>query len=84
MVVFGVKLPSGKTINMNMKASDTIDDVKAKIREIDIPLLDDQHRLIFAGKQLEDSQTLSDIIPIIEIVEEEKEGGRRRRWGKAW
>jgi len=54
-----VKTLTGKTITLDVEGGSSIQDIKQKIAEKEaIPA--DQQRLIFGGKQLEDTSTLND------------------------
>ncbi len=54
-----IKTLSNKTLTLDMQPTDTIHDLKARIADKEgIP--SDQQRLVYSGKELENSRTLYD------------------------
>ncbi len=54
-----VKTLTGKTITLEVEASETIENIRSKLQDKEgIP--PDQQRLVFNGKHLEENRTLSD------------------------
>eukprot|EP00930_Biecheleria_cincta_P041502 TRINITY_DN2845_c0_g1_i1.p1 TRINITY_DN2845_c0_g1~~TRINITY_DN2845_c0_g1_i1.p1 ORF type:complete len:385 (+),score=92.42 TRINITY_DN2845_c0_g1_i1:66-1157(+) len=65
MVIVAVKSLTGQTITLNMKSSDTIAELKAKVFNKGGVCAE---ALNFAGKQLGDTQVLSEFVPTFEVA----------------
>jgi hypothetical protein len=61
------KTLAGKTVIIDAEPEDTIEIVKFKIQEVE-GVLASQQRLIFAGKEFEDSKTLADYNPKDRVI----------------
>lgn len=55
-----VKTIKGQIIELDVEPTDTIENVKNKIQDKEEKMSPADQRIMFAGKQLEDSHTLSD------------------------
>ena len=66
MVHITIKTLTGQDITLNVKKSDTIDNIKAKVHDKGFEAI----RLGYAGKQMEDNRPLSDYIepPVFEVM----------------
>jgi ubiquitin C len=62
-----VKTLTGSTFNLEVSSSDTVEEVKSKIQDSH-GLPSDRQRLIFAGKQMADDQTLHDYRVDVESI----------------
>ncbi|XP_047085493.1 uncharacterized protein LOC124696869 [Lolium rigidum] len=63
-----VKMPTGKTITLEVASIDTIDTVKAKIEnKVEVPE-GYRHELVYGGKYLKDSKTVADYSLVKECI----------------